>query len=215
MSLTVIGSIENGAYVARVPSRGLTVRVPLRPIGNRVGGVEIGAICAQMGTPVISGKVWNKIKSKAKKAVKKTVSIAKKVADNKIVKGLYAAAKQLAPSPINQVLGAVETGVKFGKALAKGAPNAKRALPTIKKLAAGTITLKAAQKLAPALGVKPETIRDAAATIKLKSKARTNPKVAQLFRNVAEIEATGGTPGERIVTAKSGRRYAVTVRRAA
>lgn len=220
MSLTVIGAIERGSYVARVPSRGMVVRVPLQPIGTRIGGVEIGAICARLGTTEVGGKFWRKLKRKARNAVKKTVNIAKKIASNKIVKGLYNAAKQLAPSPINQVLGAVETGVKFGKALAQGSRAARAALPIVKKLAAGKISLSEAQRLAPKAGVKPSTVRDAAATIKLKSKARSNPKVAQLFKNVAEIEAAAkvaepAPSHRRFITARSGRKYAVTIQRAA
>jgi len=216
----IIGSIERGAYVARLPSHGLVVRVPLEPIGRRVGGVEIGAVCAQLGTTQVGGW-WSKFKKGVKKSVKKTVSVAKKIAHNKIVKQLYETAKSLAPSPLNQILGAVETGVKFGKALAGGSKAAKAALPIVKSLAAGKLSLAAAQKLAPK-GIKPTTIRDAAATLKLKQKARTNPQVAKLFAGVARIEATNKLPSsrpsrpmERIITTRSGKRFAVQIRPAA
>lgn len=212
---TIIGSIENGAYVARVAGSPIKVTVPLAPIGRRIGGIEVGAICANLGTTQVSGRFWRKLKRGLKKAVKKTVRVAKAVAHNKVIKNLYGTVKGFLPSPLNQALAAVETGVKFGKALAKGSSKAKRALPVVKQLAAGKITLKAAKRMAPSLGVKPNTIRDAAALIRFKAKAPTNPRIAELLSHAAKIEASVGPADETIMTGPSGRRYAVRVRRAA
>lgn len=219
MSLEVIGAIERGHYVARVPGRGVMAVVPLGPLGRRIGGIEVGAICANLGTPEISGRFWRRMKRKVKKAVKKTVKVAKVIANNKIVKNLYQTAKNFAPSPINQMLGAIETGVKVGKALAGGSKKIKAALPVIKALAANKTTLQAAGNAAAKLGVKPATVRDAAAMIKLKAMAKRDPKVAAAFRAATEIEGSVAVAkpktAERIITARSGRKYAVSVRRAA
>lgn len=218
MSLQVIGAIERGHYVARVPGRGVMAIVPLGPLGRRIGGVEVGAICANLGTTEIGGRFWRRMKRKVKKAVKKTISVAKVIANNKVIKNLYQTARAFAPSPLNQVLGAIETGVRVGKAIAGGSKKVKAALPVIKKLAAGKTTLRAAGQAAKKLGVKPETVRDAAAMIKLKAVSRRDPKIASAFRAASEIERSVSTPKsiERIVTApRSGRKYAVMIRPAA
>lgn len=218
MSLTVIGSIERGHYVARVPSHGICVAVPLAPIANRMGHPEVGALCASMGTPEVSGRIWRRMKRRAKKGfrvVKKVVKVAKKVANNQIVKTLWNSAKAAIPPPYNAALVAVETGVRFGVAVAKGFPKAKKSLPVVKALADGKISLPAAKRAAAKIGLRPNTVRDAAAMIKMKAAARTNPKLAAVFKTAATIEAARKATKERIVTAPSGRKYAVSVRRAA
>jgi len=222
---TIIGAIDSGHYIATMPSHGLTVRVPLGPIGRRVGGVEIGAICARLGTPEIGGRRWRRFRRGIKKGIRKTVRIAKTIANNKLVKNMYAAAKSFMPSPLNQMLGAIETGVRVGKAISGGSKKARAALPIIQKLAAGSISLSQSASAARRIGVKPDTVKGAAAMIKLKAEAAKRPTIARIFATAAGIEQTGKTPTRavssaqmksirRIITARSGRRYAVNIQRA-
>lgn len=217
MNFVTIGAIESGAYVLRAPQHGIKISVPLRRVARRlqVQGIEIGAdamrALPRLGDPQVSGAIWNKLKKKAKSAVKTVVNTAKKVANNKLVKTLYKVAKAAVPPPYNVALQAVETGVKFGKAIAKGSKKAKAALPIVKKLAKGQVSLAAAKAAGKKLGLKPNTIRDAAATLKIKAAAPKSPKARQLLDTAAKIEATTDPANKRIVTAQSGRRYEVSV----
>ena len=224
MSVTIIGAIERGHYVARVPSMGLVSRVPLGPIGRRIGGVEIGAVCARLGTTEISGRRWRRLKRGFKKGIKTTVKVAKKIAKSDIVRQLYNSAKAAIPAPFNAALAAVETGIRFGTAIAKGSKKARKALPVVQALAKGRIGLNDAKRLAVKAGVQPNTVRDAAAMLRLKAQAKANPRIANVFAVAKKIESAKTVPKtsksspasrERIITARSGRRYAVTVRRAA
>lgn len=209
----IIGSIEQGHYVLRAPAYGQSVAVPLRPIGERIGGVEIGAACARMGDPEVSGKIWRKLKKGAKKAVKKTIKIAKKVASNKLTKKLYNAAKSVTPAPFSLAFTAAEAGSKLVKAVKGGNPKAKKAAKVAAKLAGGKITVAKANAAARKIGVKPSTIKGAALMPKLKVAALRNPKLASALAQAGEIDR-GVNGATRTVKAKSGRVYEVTVRAA-
>ena len=210
----VIGSIEQGHYVLRAPEWGQSVAVPLRPIGQRIGGVEIGAVCARLGDPQVSGKLWNKLKKGAKKAVQKTVQVAKKVASNKLTKKLYNAAKSVTPAPFSLAFTAAEAGAKIVKAVKSGNPKAKKAASIAKKLAEGKVSLPKAKAAAKAAGIKdPNIVRDAALMPALKAAAAKNPKLAATLAQAGEIDR-GVNGATKVVTAKSGRKYEVTVRAA-
>lgn len=214
MNTVVIGSIENGRYVLRAPAYGVSVNVPLRPIGERIGGVEIGAAVARMGDPVVAGKIWSKLKKGAKMAVKATINVAKKVANNKLTRKLYAAAKSVTPAPFSLAFTAAEAGAKIAKAVKGGNPKAKKAAAVAANLAAGKITARQASAEAAKIGVKPMTIKAAALMPKLKAAAIKNPKLAQTLAQAGEISTAVDAP-RQTVRAKSGRVYEVSVRAAA
>lgn len=213
MNTIVIGSIENGRYVLRAPAYGQTVSVALRPIGERIGGVEIGATVARMGDPVVSGKIWNKLKKGAKKAVKATLAVAKKVANNKLTRKLYAMAKSVTPAPFSLAFTAAEAGAKIAKAFKSGNPKAKGAAKIAANLAAGKITPAKASAEAARIGVTPATVKAAALMPRLKIAALKNPKLAQTLAQAGEIASAVDAP-RQTVRAKSGRVYEVSVRAA-
>lgn len=211
---TVIGAIERGHYVLRHNGRVLASE-PLLPHAYRM---EVGAECVdviqRMGDTEIGGAFFDKIKKATKKTVSKVASAAKTVAKNKATKALYNAAKQAAPSPYKEYIAGAETAVRFTKEMTKNTPKgkaAKAALPVVQQLAAGKISLKDAQAKGKALGLKPETIRDTAAAIKLR--ASSSPIAKSVMAVVNDIEQVNNAP-TRIVQAQSGRRYEVTVRAA-
>ena len=209
---TIIGSIEQGHYVIRHGNRVLA-REPLRPHARRmqVSG-DAMAVINRMGRTEVSGAFLNKIKKGAKKAVSKVVKGAKVVAKNKATKALYNAAKTAAPSPYKEYIAGAETAVNFTKAMAKGTKKgkaAKKALPTVKALAEGKISLADAKKKSQALGLKPNTIRDVAASMRLH--ASKSPAAKAVMGVVADISKLTESP-TRIVEAASGRRYEVLVR---
>lgn len=207
----IIGSIERGRYVLRAPEYGQTVSVALRPIGERIGGVEIGAAVARMGDPIISGKIWNKLKKGAKKAVSKTISVAKKVASNKLTKKLYSVAKSVTPAPFSLAFTAAEAGAKLVKAVKGGNPKAKPAAEVAKNLATKKITVQQASAQAKKIGVKPETVKAAALLPRLKALAPKNPELAKALTQAGEISKVVDAP-KMIVQAASGRKYEVSVR---
>ncbi|MGP1665007.1 MAG: hypothetical protein ACTS5I_03640 [Rhodanobacter sp.] len=212
LGATIIGSIEQGHYVMRHGNRVLA-REPLRPHAQRmqISG-DAMAVIDRMQRTEVGGKFFNKVKKAAKKGVSKVVKGAKKVAKNKATKALYSAAKQAAPSPYKEYIAGAETAVNFTKAIAKGSKKgkaAKKALPTVKALAQGKITLAQAKKKSQALGLKPNTIRDVAASMKLH--ASKSPAAKAVMSVVTDISKVTESP-TRIVEAASGRRYEVLVK---
>jgi hypothetical protein len=214
LGATVIGAVENGAYVIRHGNRVL-VREPLMRHAVRFGGgAETERALRQLGRVEVSGAFWNKVKKATKKTVSKTVSAAKKVAKNKVVKELYKAAKSAAPSPYKEYIAGAETGVRFANAMSKKTPKgvaARKALPVVRALAEGKVSLKAAKAKGVALGLKGNTIRDAAASMKLRTS--NTPQARAVMAVVADIAKVTENP-TRIVQAASGRRYEVLVRQA-
>lgn len=217
MAIVSVGSIEQGYYVERVPSHGITVRVPIRDYAPTP---EIGAMCDRLdgvGNPAeIGWGFFKKAVKWTKKAVGKSIDAAKDVAKSRVVKKLYSSVREAAPTPWKEYLQAAETGVKFTKAITKGSKKAKRAAPVVKALAAGKISRKKAERLARKAGVKPSTVKRAAAFERMKNhpKVRHDPKVKQALAAAHEIEKAGqkGAGYERIVRApESGRKYIVNV----
>lgn len=211
---TMIGSLENGSYVIRHGNE-VVANVPLSPIAQRMNvGADVHAVINRMGHVEVSGAFLNKIKKATKKTVGKVVKAAKTVAKSKVAKTLYSAAKSAAPSPYKEYIAGAETAVKFTKAMTKNTPKgkaAKKALPVAQKLAAGKISLPAAQAKAKSLGLKPNTIRDVAASIVLRQSDTPEAKaVMEVVDDIAKVEDAP----TRIVEAASGRRYEVFVKAA-
>lgn len=210
---TIIGSIERGNYVYRHGGR-VVARVPLARVARRmnVSGEAMQAIHHMSGRTEISGAFFNKIKKAAKSTVKAVAQTAKTVAKSKVTQALYSAAKAAAPSPLNQAIAASETAVKLGKAIAKGDAKGKKAakaMPTIKALADGKISLAKAKAEAPKFGLKPNTIRDAAVAMKLTTAKSPEAKaVMAVVADIAKVESAQS----RVVTAKSGRKYEILVK---
>lgn len=212
---TVIGGIENGRYVVRHGDRVLAAE-PLIKHAQRMGAdAETLRIVRTIGRTQVSGAFWRKIKRKTKKAVAKTVKAAKKVARSKVMKELYAAAKQAAPSPYKEFIAGAETAVRFTSAMTKNTPKgkaARKALPVVQDLAAGKISLKAAKAKGKKLGLKPNTIRDAAASMKLR--ASKDPAAKAVMQVVTDIAKVTTNP-TKIVKAPSGKLFEVLVKPAA
>lgn len=212
LGATVISGIENGRYVVRHGSR-VIASEPLARHALAIGAdAEAVRIVRGLGRTEISGAFWNKVKRTTKKAVSKTVSAAKKVAKNKITKELYNAAKAAAPSPYKEYIAGAETGVRFAKAISKNTPKgkaARKALPVVQDLAAGKITLKAAQAKGVSLGLKATTIRDAAASMRLRTS--NDPKARAVMAVVADIDKVTTNP-TRVVRAQDGKLFEVLVR---
>lgn len=216
LGATVIGGVESGHYVMR-HGNNVIAAVPLRPLARKMQvGIEVQQALKLEGDQVaIGGAFWNKIKRKTKKGISKVVDSARKVAKNKVTKELYAAAKSAAPSPYKEYLAGAETAVRFGQAMAKNTPKgkaAKKALPVVQKLAAGKISLQEAQKKGKALGLKPNTIRDTAAAMKLRMSS--DPKAKAVIAVVNDIAKVTENPVKTVTSPTTGKRYEVLVRKA-
>lgn len=222
MAITVISGLHRGSYVMHVPQFGITVREPLRKHARRlaargllVGGVDTeNAIrdleSLEIGAVEISG-FFKKLAKGVKKGLKKTVNVAKKVAKNKITKSLYNAVKTAAPSPYKEFITAGEVAARVGADVAKGLKKAKKTVNVAKKLATGKTTLAAVKKRAKKLGIKPNEVRDVAATMKLASS--NNPEAQKTLAAIREIEATSAAMAPKAYRVKgpSGRSYTVQV----
>lgn len=223
-----VDTIEGGDYVSRVPAVGFEVRIPLRKMARRleVSGYRLGSeghralrqlqqrtqISGVRVDGVEIGAFLSRIKKVAKKAVTATVKVAKKVADSKVAKGLYAAAKAVAPSPISNAIAATEMGVRLGKAVAKGNPKAKAAKAVSEKLAAGKLTPAQVNAEAKRLGVKPETIKGGAFLITAHNAPPGSP-AKKVLNTAKAIEATAKGQTQKAPTkAPQGKEYTIPIK---
>lgn len=195
--------VENGCLVGFHPATNSIVRVPLSEIVE-AAGIEldaderaaldrvpggptiVGAIEDALEGDVVSGKVGKKIK----KGLKKAGKAIKKVAKNKIVKGLVNVLKKVTPPPFNIAITAAEGAAQFAKSLKKKGSKHSKIVKDVRAAAEGKITPAQLEARAKKAGVSPKEATDAAVIKRVALQSRTDPKAAAAMRLMTDMTST-------------------------
>lgn len=191
--------VDAGELVGFVPALNAEIRVPLREIvrGARAdfSRAELDMLDRMSGDTVggvVDDVVGGKIARKMKKAIKK-------VAKNKLIKGIVKFAAKAVPPPMGTVVRAAQGAAKFAKALKQkpktkagkaSKARAKKILPAVRAAAQGKISSKQLVKAAKRAKVKPAIAMDAAVVKRAALDARTNPQAAATLALASDITST-------------------------
>lgn len=151
---------------------------------------------AQMDNPAVAGKIGKKIK----KGLKKAGAAVKKVAKNKIVKGIVNTLGKVVPPPLNLPIKAAQGAAKLATAVAKGVKGAKTVKKAAAKAAAGKMPIKKLEAVAKKAGVSPKLAVDAAVIQKTANNARAgDPKAKAALAMAADL--TSKKPSAKLAQA--------------
>ncbi len=209
--------VENGQLVGYLPNvAGARVQIPLRDIVREARAQLTPAELERLdyaSASTVSGAIDDVVGGKIARKLKKAI---KKVAKNKLVKGLVNMVKKAVPPPFNMAVKAAEGAAKFAGALTskKKSPAAKKAkakakkiLPAVRAAAAGRITSKQLVKAAKKAKVKPSVAMDAALMKRVATDARTNPKAAATLRLSRDLTSTVPADNARAAAAIEDNEY--------